>query len=75
MERRQRRHDGNLTGNRTFAADFETDPDQHDTDYRGISEGLAGAKQGGVYGDINHDDEWVIPPRFSEIRPFQDSLT
>lgn len=74
VEHGQRLHYRNLAGNRAFAADFETDPDRFDTAYRSFSEGLAGAKQGGLYGYINHEGEWIIPPRFSEVRPFHEGL-
>ncbi len=64
----------NHKGERAFAAHFEDTPDEQDKTYRDFSDGLAGAKENGVYGYINQKGDWIIPPRYAAIRPFREGL-
>lgn len=55
------------TGNISFDKEFE--------DVRnGFYEGLAEAKQSGMWGYIDHTGEFVIPPQFEKTRSFRNGL-
>ncbi|WP_223747946.1 MULTISPECIES: WG repeat-containing protein [unclassified Myxococcus] len=36
----------------------------------GFSEGLAAAKEGGLFGYIHPDGSWALTPRFASAQPF-----
>ena len=67
--------EGKTVVNRKICLDRDGKKIEHDADELYLfSEGLAGARKGGLWGYLDHSMKWAIPPQFHNVDRFSEGL-